>query len=91
MLPTKRLAHSTEDMVILQRNAQRIVGDPEIESIFAGLLDGYKAAWAKTTPEERDKRELAYQHFKAVADVWSALKRKASSAHVRDLKEQAGG
>ena len=84
--PRKRLAQKPDDMVISQRDAQRLVGEPEIEAAFVLIMDGYRAAWEKTTPDEGAKRELAYTHFKAVADVWAALKRRADSARVRDLK-----
>lgn len=79
-----------EDVVISQREAQRIVGDKEIADAFRAIQDGYLAIWARTKPDETGKRELAYQHFKAVADVWAALERKAQAAHMRDLKEAEG-
>ena len=47
--------------------------------------------WANTQGDEAEKRELAYMNFKAVADVFATLQRRASSAHVRDLKDLANG
>lgn len=75
-------------MVISQREAQRIVGDKDFAATFEALKYGYMAAWANTAPAESEKRELAYQHFKVVSDVWAALMQKAQAAHVRDLKAE---
>lgn len=86
---TKKVAKSQEDMVISQRDAQRLVADKEIAEAFEAIKDGYIAAWSKTKPAETELRELAYQHFKAVSDVWAALQAKAHSAHVRDLNSAA--
>lgn len=85
------VARPPEDVVISQRDAQRVVGDPAIREAFEGLKDHYREAWEKTKPDEAARRELAYTHFKAVADVWAALERKAQAAHVRDLKQEAEG
>lgn len=80
---------SLDDVLISQREAQRVVGDAAIREAFEDLKQGYLDAWSRTKPDEAAKRELAYMHFKAVADVWGALERKAQSAHVRDLKAKA--
>ncbi len=76
-------------MLISQRAAQRIVGDPEILAAFDEIQTAYVKSWAETTPAETEKRELAYQHFKAVTDVQAVLRRRAQSAQVRDLKVAA--
>jgi len=85
--PKKKVA-TTEELLFSQRACQRLVADPEIATAFEEVRDSYLAAWAGTLPTETEKRELAYQHYKAVADVWAAIQRKARSAHVRDLKEE---
>lgn len=84
---SRRVAKSPEDMVISQRDAQRLVGEKEIADAFEGLKDGYLAAFANTKPEERERREIAYAHYKAVADVWAELQRRAQGAAVRDKRE----
>lgn len=86
---TKKALLSLEDVVISQRNAQRIVGDPDIGQAFDDLKETYLSGWMKTAPAEVDKRELLYRGYKTVADVWEILQRKAQSAHVRDLKAAA--
>ena len=83
----KKVALSKEDMLISQRAAQRLVGDPEIISAFEEVRDAYIAIWEKTLPAESEKRELAYRNYKAVSDVLATLQRRANSAHVRDIKE----
>lgn len=88
----KKVVASGEDVIISQRNCQRIVNDQEIEAIFGELQDAYLRAFTESLPAETEKRELAYRNSKAVSDVWKALKRKAQGAKVRDLKEaQANG
>ena len=89
MTGKKGLAKSTQDIVLEQSQAQRIVGDALIREAFEELKDGYLRLWSHTKPDEAAKRELAYVHFKAVADVWSLIERKAQGAHVRALKEAA--
>lgn len=85
----KKIAISAEDMLISQRDAQRLVGDREIAAAFEGLQAGYLEAFANTKPDEAGKRELAYQHYNAVTRVWGALVKKAQNVHVRDLKDAA--
>jgi len=91
MLPNirKKRLQSPEDVIISQVACQRLVGDTEIAAAFEGLQAGYLDAFANTKPDETGKRELAYQHYKAVADVWAAIESRAHSAHARDLKTKA--
>lgn len=88
-MPTKKVAKTQEDVLLSQRDAQRLVGDPLIAETFEQLQEGYKSAWAKTLPEQGELRERAYAHYKAVADVWALLQKKAQSASVRDKFEAA--
>lgn len=85
---SKKIVANPETVIISQQACQRIVADTEIAAAFEGLQEGYLAAFASTKPGEQGKRELAYQHYKAVADVWASLQAKAHSAKVRDLKAQ---
>lgn len=80
---------SKEHMLLSEREAQQIVGNPEIAATFERIRDGYIAGWKKTTPQEVEKRELAYACYKAVSDVWGELQRKAMSAATRDKLDQA--
>ena len=89
MAPRKNTIATGDDLLLSQRTAQRLVGDPEIISAFEQVRDAYLDIWAKTTPTEAEKRELAYCHYKAVSDVMAVLQRRAKSAHVRDLKDEA--
>lgn len=86
---TKRVAKTREEVVLEQQDALRLVGDSAIRAAFEALKEGYLVAWAETKPDEPGKRELAYAHYKAVADVWAALERKAHGVHVRSLQAQA--
>ncbi len=85
----KKVAKTKEDMVLEQGQALRIVGEPIIRDAFEAMKDGYLLAFANTKPEEAEKRELAYAHYKAVADIWAALEAKARNVHVRALQAQA--
>ncbi len=87
----KKSVANAEDMLISQRAAQRLMGDPEIISAFDELSDAYLGIFTKTTPKQREERELAYQGYKAVEDLRAVLQRRANSAKVRDLKDQAEG
>lgn len=78
-----------EDVIIRQRNAQRIVGDAAIRAAFEQVKATYMANWARTAPAEAEKREHAYMLYKAVSDVWAILELDAKSALVRDLKAAA--
>jgi hypothetical protein len=86
---TKRVVRSPEEVVLDQQQAQRLVGEPAIKEAFDALKDGYRETWEKTLPAETEKRELAYMAYKAVADVWATLERKAHGVHVRSLQERA--
>ena len=88
---TKKVARTPDDVVLSQRQAQRLVGDPEVAATFEELKEGYIGLWSRTAPDESEKREMWYRHYKAIADVWAALGRKAQAAHVRDLKQEAEG
>ncbi len=84
-----RVAKTKEEVVLEQQDALRVVGEPAIKAAFEMLKDGYLAEFAATKPDEAGKRELAYAHYKAVADVWGALERKAHGVHVRNLQAVA--
>lgn len=88
MATRKNTIATTEELLLSQRTAQRLVGDPEIAAAFDVMKESYIQRWTKTTPAEKEERELAYAHYKAVADVWAHLQRLAKSAHVRDLKAE---
>lgn len=82
---------SKEDRLIAQRDAQRIVREPEIAAAFERIKAGYQRAWANTKPDESAKRETAYMCFKAISDMWADLTMQANSAHVRDLTDKPNG
>lgn len=81
-----RVAKSAEDVVLSQREAQRVVAEVAIRDAFEEMKDHYREVWEKTLPADHERREMAYRYLKVVADIWGALERKAHSARVRDLK-----
>ena len=86
---TKRVAKTAGEVVIDQEHAQRVVGDPAIREAFEAIKDAYLDGWKQTKPDEVGKRETAYAQYKAVADVWGEIERRARGAQVRSLREQA--
>lgn len=91
MTKRKKALRSPEDVIISQRACQALMSNQEVLAAFEEVEDGYLQGWANTTPQEKDKREVAYFAFKAVKDVRAVLARKAASAQVRDLKEKPNG
>lgn len=82
----KLVARPTEDVVISQRAAQRIVGDAEIISAFEEVGNAYLAQLANSAPLEGEKRNVAYYSYKAIRDVFGCLEQRANRAYARDLK-----
>ncbi len=88
MAPRKKPLPSSEDRLISQRTAQRLIREPEFISSLDELENAYLTQWAATRPQEQEKREVAYYGLKAVRDVRARLERLASAAVVRDKQEQ---
>lgn len=84
----KKVVVSTDDVLISQRAAQRVMGDPAFLAALDEIEAAYFDRWGDTTPQETAKREVAYYGLKAVRDVRAILQTKANSASVRDKKDQ---
>lgn len=69
------------------RAAQRIMNDPLTAEAFETVQATYLENWKNTTPDEREKREIAYMLYKVSADALRQLRVWANSANAKDLKE----
>lgn len=78
---------TSDEILISQRNALRLLGDPEFLSALDEVKTAYSSAWIKTRVEEAAKRELLYHSLMAVEDVHTVLKKRAGAAKVRDTQE----
>lgn len=77
-----------ETVLISQRNAQRLLGDPEFLSALDEVKKAYSGAWVRTGIAETAKREQLYHSLMAVEDVHTVLKKRAQAAKVRDRQEE---
>lgn len=91
MTVRKKVLRSPGDVIISQRACQALLSNQEILAAFDEVEEAYLLGWSNTTPQEQEKREVAYFAFKAINDVRAAITRKARSAHVRDVKAKPDG
>lgn len=82
---------TTDDQLISQRTAQRLLAEPEFCAALEAVKTAYLTGWQRTKPDETARRETAYFAFKAICDLEAVLKTKALSARARDVKDLVDG
>lgn len=85
----KRVVVSAEDMLISQRAAQRLMGEPAFVAALEELEAAYFEQWGNTAPNESEKREIAYFGLRAAIAVRERIQGRARSAGFRDSKDAA--
>ena len=78
---------TSDQIVISQRNAQRLLGDPDFLSALEEVKIAYSSAWIRTAVAETAKREQLYHSLMAIEDIHTVLKKRAAAAKVRDTQE----
>lgn len=78
-----------EQLVVAGEEAEAILKAPAFTSVINDLVDRAFQTFTNTAPEDREKREYAYNHYRALVDVVDTLKQRVQ---VRDsILEQQNG
>ena len=80
----------TDEELALAHAVERLLREPMIVEAFDMLAVAYTKAWQSSAPNEPDKRELAYAHYKAVLDVKAELQRRVNNlqGHRAQVKQR---
>lgn len=78
---------TAEQIMARNRAAQRLMNDSLTSEAFETVQATYLENWKNTTPDESEKREIAYRLYKVSADTLRQLRQWANSANAKDLKE----
>jgi hypothetical protein len=70
-----------EQLVAAGDEAEAVLSAPAFTSVVNDLVEAAFAAFVNTEPDGHDKREQAYNHYRAIVDVVNTLKQRVE---VRD-------
>ena len=82
---------NAEEQMARNRAASRLMGDPLIKEAFEVIQENYLVNWKNTTPEETEKREIAYMLYKVSADALGKLHQWAQAVKVKDIRDTQAG
>ena len=74
---------ATEQEILVEQGeqAETLLADPVFSSVVNELVDQAFQSFVNSQPQEADKREQSYRHYRALVDVVSTLKQRVA---VRD-------
>lgn len=75
------MASEQEILVEQGEQAETLLADPVFSSVVNELVDQTFQSFVNSQPQEADKREQSYRHYRALVDVVSTLKQRVA---VRD-------
>lgn len=65
-----------EQLVMAGDEAEAVLSAPAFTSVVDSIVEGAFSTFVNTQPEEATKRETAYHHYRAIADVVNTLKQR---------------
>lgn len=74
-----------EQLVVAGDEAEVLLQSPAFTSVINELVDQAFQTFVNTAPEDKDKRESAYSHYRALVDVVNTIKQRVE---VRDTITQ---
>ena len=74
---------ATEQEILVEQGeqAETLLANPVFSSVVNELVDQAFQSFVNSQPQEADKREQSYRHYRALVDVVSTLKQRVA---VRD-------
>lgn len=82
-------ATQEEHLVTTGDEAEAVLSAPAFTSVVNDLVERAFQSFVNTGPEDKDKREYSYSHYRALVDVVDTLKQRVQ---VRDsILEQQNG
>jgi hypothetical protein len=65
-----------EQLVMAGDEAEAVLSAPAFTSVVDSIVESAFSTFVNTQPEEATKRETAYHHYRAIADVVNTLKQR---------------
>ncbi len=68
------MSQKEQDLIALGVDADNLLKNETFNKVLNRMVDGSFATFTSTKPEEKEKREKAYDHYRALVDIISTLK-----------------
>lgn len=78
-----------EQLVVAGDEAEALLGASAFTSVINELVEQTFQTFVNTSPEDREKREQAYSHYRALVDVVNTLKQRVEVRN--SIQEAANG